>query len=145
MKATSRLTDTRTWILLLRGINVGGRNVLRMDDLVRLLESLGLEEPRTYIQSGNVTFRSSGEVSPTLDEQIAQTIEERHGFRPQVLLLAAERLERAVELNPFPEAEADPKTLHLFFLAATPTDPDLGSLKEARAASERFHLADDVF
>lgn len=133
-----------TWILLLRGINVGGRNRLPMGDLVSILESSGLEDVETYIQSGNVVFRSA-KVSSTLGEEIATAVEERHGFRPRVLLLDADRLREAAESNPFPEAEAEPGTLHLFFLATAPESPDVEALDRLVSPSERFHLAGDVF
>ena len=134
-----------TWILLLRGINVGGKNRLRMKALVEILRALGLEQVQTYIQSGNVVFQSSETIPPTLEADLAATIEQRHGFRPRVLLLRAERLKQAMAANPFPEAEADPKTLHLFFLASAPAAPDLASLAEAASTSERFHLGEQVF
>lgn len=131
-------------IVLLRGVNVGGRNRLPMVDLARLLEGLGLEEVATYIQSGNAVGRSAGEASSTLGEALAAAIEERHGFRPRVLVLGAERLSEAVDENPFPEASDEPGSLHLFFLARPPPSPDLDSLAEIAAASERFHLARDI-
>ena len=134
-----------TWIALFRGINVGGRYLLPMKELVRDLQSLGLEDVRTYIQSGNAVFRASSEVAATLGEEIAATIEERHGFRPQVLLLTAGELADAMAANPFPEAEAEPKTLHLSFLASPPPAPDLESLTAIRSATERFQLTDRVF
>lgn len=133
------------WILLLRGINVGGRNVLPMRELVEILEALGLEDVRTYVQSGNVVFWARREVPPRLGEEVAAAVEERKGFRPHVLLISRDRLERAIRANPFPEAEAEPKSLHLFFLASPPDAPDLDGLNDARPPTERFHLADDVF
>ena len=134
-----------TWIVLLRGINVGGKNILPMNGLVRDLQSLNLENVKTYIQSGNAVFRSSRKVSATLGAKIATKIENRHGFRPRVLILSADQLEDAIESNPFPDAEAEPKTLHLFFLAWAPAAPDIESLTEAKSPSERFHLTDHVF
>lgn len=134
-----------TSILLLRGINVGGNNPLPMKELVEILESLGLENVRTYIQSGNVVFESSGGPRETLGEEIAAAIEERRGFRPHVLVLSADRLREAMEANPYPEAETDPKRLHLFFLASPPPAPDLDALDEARDPTERFDLEGDVF
>ncbi len=133
------------WIALLRGINVGGKNILPMKELVRDLESLGLEDVKTYIQSGNAVFRAASVDAVGLGAEISATIEKRRGFRPQVLLLAAGELQDAVAANPFPEAEAEPKTLHLSFLAAPPPAPDLEALRAARAPSERFHLSDRVF
>ena len=51
--------DTRRFLALLRGLNVGGQNVIGKDDLIRCFEDLGFDSVRTYIQSGNVVFRSS--------------------------------------------------------------------------------------
>jgi uncharacterized protein (DUF1697 family) len=133
-----------TWIALLRGINVGGKNILPMKELVQDLESLDLRDIQTYIQSGNAVFRSSSEVSPTLGAQIATLVENRHGFRPHVLILSADQLKSSIDSNPYPEAEAEPKTLHLLFLGSVATAPDFEALAEARSPSERFHLADSV-
>ncbi len=137
-------TKTSTWIALFRGINVGGRNVLPMKELVRDLRSLKLENIRTYIQSGNVVFQASG-ASRALADEIAALIEKRHGFRPRILILSAEQFNQVVASNPFPEAEAQPKTLHLFFLASPPTAPDVEALRQAESPSEQFHLTDQVF
>ncbi len=116
-----------------------------MNGLVRDLQSLNLEDIKTYIQSGNASFRSSRKVSATLGAQIAMKIEKRHGFRPHVLILSTDQLEKAIESNPFPEAEAEPKTLHLFFLTSAPTAPDLEALTRAKSPSERFCLTDHAF
>ncbi len=134
-----------TWIALFRGINVGGRNVLPMTELLRELQSLNLENVRTYIQSGNVVFRAQRRVSKTLGTKIATKIEKRHGFRPHVLILSADELANAIESNPFPEAEAEPKSLHLFFLSSVATAADSVSISERKSPSERYHLTDRVF
>lgn len=139
------MTTMKTYIALLRGINVGGRNMLAMDDLVAILEGLSLENVRTYIQSGNVAFESEREDFSELPDRIAREINENHGFRPQVLLLSLTELERAIASNPFPEAEAEPKSLHLYFLEYEPRDPDLDTLETKRAESEDYVLAGKVF
>lgn len=131
-------------IALLRGINVGGRNRLPMDELVTVLQGMGLSEIATHLQSGNAVFRSGAADPESLARDIAAAIEASHGFAPQVLLLGAEQLEAALGANPFPEAEDDPSSLHLFFLAASPTDPDLDRLESLRTTSERFELEDRV-
>lgn len=130
----------RTWIALLRGINVGGKNKLPMRDLVATLEGAGCQEVETYIQSGNAVFRSEEADGSLLAEEIRAAIGERFGFEPRVLVLGAEHLERVLRSNPFPEAEPEPKTLHVYFLAATPESPDLASLEEISAGRERFVL-----
>lgn len=134
----------RTLIALLRGVNVGGANRLPMAELRSDLEALGCEHVRTYIQSGNVVFRSDAGDEAALAETIAEKVEERHGFRPTVMVLPAERLRTAMAANPFPAAEAEPRSLHLYFLAGQPADRDLSALEEVATATERFHLGDRV-
>ena len=106
-----------TWIALFRGINVGGNNILPMAELRSDLESLKLKNVRTYIQSGNVVFDSTTGAAPSLTKKIRQRIEKEHGFRPHVLIFSHEKLATAIELNPFPMAVSEPKSLHFFFLA----------------------------
>lgn len=139
-----------TCIALLRGINVGGRNRLKMASLRRGLEALGLRNVRTYIQSGNVVFRYDAdeigaEECDALAERIASMIDEQYGFRPQTLVFPADRLLRAMTGNPFPEAEAEPRRLHLFFLADEPDDADESAIGEAAARTERWEIRGDVF
>ncbi len=133
-----------TYIALFRGINVGGSNILPMKELVALLQSLGCENVRTYIQSGNAVFRHAEHSPPRLSASIRAALRDSHGFAPDVLILTADRLERAVASNPFPDAETEPSKLHLFFLAAVPDNPDIDSLEKMRAESERFVLRGDV-
>ncbi len=135
----------QTYIALIRGINVIGRNSLPMKDLVALLEEIGAGSIRTYIQSGNAVFQSAGKSAPQLAAQLTDRIRNRCGFSPHVLVLAPDALERAIIQNPFPEAEGEPRSLHLGFLAAPPKSPDLKKLDALRKSSERFQLNDQVF
>jgi uncharacterized protein (DUF1697 family) len=135
----------KTWIAFLRGVNVGGNKVVPMKDLTALLERNGCSDIKTYIQSGNVVFRSSMSEASRVEEHIRSVVAGRYGFEPRVLVLSRIELERAVASNPFPDAEADPKTLHLFFLADSPTSPDIKSLSGAKSKSESFALKGKVF
>lgn len=134
----------KTYIALFRGINVAGKNMLPMKELVALLENLGMQGVRTYIQSGNVIFRSEAADTAQLAGKISAAIRKSHGFEPQVLFLDPAALDKVIKENPYPEAEAAPSTLHVIFLAATPPKPDLDALEKIRSESERFHLARDV-
>jgi len=133
----------KTYVALFRGINVGGKNMLAMKDLVATLEDAGCQDVATYIQSGNAVFRSDEADASFLSGRIKAAIEERHGFELRVLVLASEEMERAVRSNPFPEAE--PRTLHVYFLAASPERPDLEGLEGIKGDRERFVLGDGVF
>ncbi|MFZ0544549.1 MAG: DUF1697 domain-containing protein, partial [Candidatus Promineifilaceae bacterium] len=77
--------------------------------------------------------------------QISAEINQHHGFQPDVQLLTVEEMENAMQANPFPEAEPEPKSLHLFFLSAVPENPDLEALEALKKESERFELKDKVF
>lgn len=133
-----------TCIALFRGINVGGNNKLPMKELVAVLEGLGLQSIKTYIQSGNVVFRRKT-TDTQLAARIAAAIKKSHGFEPKVLLLDAAKLEKVIKANPFPEAEAEGNTRHFNFLASVPPEPDLAGIDKIRAASERWQLKGDVF
>jgi len=135
----------KTYIALFRGINVGGSNVLPMRDLVAQLEDLGSQNVKTYIQSGNAVFQNEEEDASLLSNKIMAAIKKSHGFEPHVLLLMPAEIARAVASNPFPEAEAEPKTLHVYFLASMPKNLDLGALDSIKSDRERFALKDRVF
>jgi len=134
-----------TWIALLRGVNVTGRNKLPMADFRKDLEAAGLKQVRTYIQSGNVVFDSDSRSAAALAERIAACIDARNGFTPMVLVLRSEDLEAAVHHNPYPQAAADPKSLHFFFLEAPARNARIDVLEEARSGTEAFRLTDRVF
>ena len=133
------------FIALLRGINVVGNNKLPMKELSALLTGMGLLNVQTYIQSGNVVFRYDLKSKATLAARITAAINAQHGFAPHVLLLEAEELHNAMAGNPYPEAVAVPKSLHLFFLDEVPKHPDLKALEAIRTGGEQFKLAGKAF
>lgn len=136
----------KIFIALLRGINVGGKNLLPMKELVAMLGDLGALEVKTYIQSGNAVFVWKGTDTSKLANQIRAEIKQRRGFDPHILLLEFKDLEKVIQQNPFPaEAEADPKAVHAGFLAAAPERPDLKTLESLKSDSERFRLIGRVF
>lgn len=135
----------QTWIALLRGINVGGKNRLSMADLKQDLAALGCIDVRTYIQSGNAVFESDAKDGASLAESIAGQLEDRHGFRPMVLLLSSKQLKAAIEQNPFADATADPKTLHFNFLADAAASADMEALRGLQSPTEQFELRGQVF
>jgi uncharacterized protein (DUF1697 family) len=130
--------DMNTWIALLRGINVGGANVLPMKALRSLLEKNDCSDVQTYIQSGNVVFRSRAPSAASMERRLAKAVADAHGFEPRVLVLARSELEKAAAGNPFREADEVPTSVHLFFLASSPKKVDAAGLESVRAKSERF-------
>lgn len=134
-----------TYIALFRGINVGGTGTLPMKELAALLQDLGCRDVRTYIQSGNAVFASRESDAARLAAAVGAEIRARRGFEPRVLLLTRAEFEQALAANPFPEAESDPQSLHLGFLAAEPPAPDLDGIERLKSASERWRLIGRVF
>jgi uncharacterized protein (DUF1697 family) len=135
----------KTYVALLRGINVGANHRLPMMVLRELLEQNGCVDVKTYIQSGNVIFRSARSDTSTLANQITAAVSRTHGFEPHVLVLTPSELEHAAAANPYSEANTSPHALHLFFLAEHPKKPDLPSLEALRAKTERFQLKGKIF
>lgn len=134
-----------TWIALFRGINVGGKQMLPMKALAALLGKNGCIDVRTYIQSGNVVFRSRLGDAERVARRISTVVAASHSFEPRVFALTFAELRKAAAGNPFPQADDNPKSLHLFFLAERPTKPDLAALEALKANGEEFVLKGSVF
>lgn len=133
------------WVMLLRGINVGGTGMLKMADLKSLLQTLGARDVQTYIQSGNVVF--SGLIdAAAFEARVGREIELAHGFRPRVLVIEAQGFREIVDGYPFPEALEAPKGGHVWFLADTPAPaPDPARFAALASATERFEIAERAF
>ena len=128
----------KPYILLFRGINVGGRNSLPMEALRTLLESCGYARVKTYIQSGNVVLAAN---QPPGDD-ICVLIEEQFGFKPELIVLDKTQFDGAVAANPY--ESSDGKRIHFYFLAK-PAAPNFEKLASLLAESEKFELKGDVF
>lgn len=137
--------EMATWVALLRGINVGGNNLLPMKAWASQLAQLGCKNVRTYIQSGNAVFESSAKSKATLQKKIVDAITASHGFSPKVLLLSADELRQAIDANPFPKAEWNSKAFHFFFLSAKAAKAKMEGIAKIKAASEEYELIDSVF
>ena len=108
-------------ISLLRGVNVGGHHNIRMEELRELYESLGLRHAQTYVQSGNVVFRTDARDFTRLSKRIADAIEQRFVFRPGVILRTAADLRGVIAANPFASRrDLDPSRLLVQFLLSEP-------------------------
>ena len=116
-------------ICMLRGVNVGGHNMIKMDALRALHESLGLLDAQTYIQSGNVVFRTTGRDLASLAKKIGDAIEKSFGFRPGVILRTPSELREVIARNPFAARTGiDPRKLLVTFLL---DDPGTDARKKA--------------
>ena len=131
------------YVALLRGINVGGKNILPMRELIESLEKLGCQNVRTYIQSGNVVFQIDKAAAKSIGEKLGSRISKSHGFTPTVLIIEAAKFLQAIADCPY-ECESG-NQLHFSFLESKPKSPDLESLTELKTSTERFQLGKGVF
>ena len=131
-------------VALLRGINVGGRRKVPMADLRAVAEALGLEDPRTYVASGNLVFASE-EAPDVMEARLERGIEARFGFHVDVIVRAADEWAGYCEANPFPEESG--RAPNLVLLVVGKQAPDEEALKRLRAratAEEKVELRGDA-
>jgi len=111
-----------TYVALLRGINVGGKNKIAMADLRAFLADLGLADPKTLLQSGNVVFRSEGKSVSALENFLEKETAARLSVAADYVVRSSAEWAKVVAANPFPrEAESDPSHLVVMFLKSAPT------------------------
>lgn len=145
MKAAPSGKPGTTWLALLRGINVVGKNKVPMKALAGALEAAGFQAVRTYIQSGNVVFRSASGDPGALAAKVARLVARKFGCAPAVLVISKAQLAAAIRANPFPDAQQNHKLLHLYFFDSPPQSPDIDSLRRVEAGREAFALEGGVF
>lgn len=123
-------------VALLRGINVGGKNIVPMADLAALFRDAGCSAVRTYIQSGNVVFTHAA--PDDLAATLAARIEDRFGCRAPVVIRSAADLARAARDNPYLAEGVPEDQLHLMCLAGAPDPAAVAKLDPARSPDDRF-------
>ncbi len=128
-----------TYVALLRGINVGGKNKLPMRGLAAIFEAAGCRDVRTYIQSGNVVFRAE-DVSG-LAATVSAAIAAAFGIKVPVILRSAAEMAAAVAANPFFEAGVAEEMLHVYFLADLPLDEAVERLDLKQSPGDTFAVA----
>jgi uncharacterized protein (DUF1697 family) len=129
---------TSAYVALLRGINVGGNNMLPMKDLAAMFTKAGANEVRTYIQSGNVVFRAERELSGRIPVAVAKAIAARTPMRIPILVRTADELRRIVRNNPYVERGVDTDKLHAVFLAGAPAEAAARALDPKRSPTDEF-------
>jgi uncharacterized protein (DUF1697 family) len=121
----------RTHVALLRGINVGGRNKVAMAELAALVSGLGHSEVATYIQSGNVVFRSPGRSAAALSAELETAIADRFAVNVPVIVISAAELADVITANPYPDV-TEHRYLHAFFRADEFSAQQLSALRDAQ-------------
>jgi len=133
----------RCVIALLRGVNVGGKNKIKMEALREICASLNLQNARTYVQSGNLLFQTTEKDLKTISERIATSIEESHGFRPSVICLTSTALRDTAARNPFAGRQGlDPGKLAVCFLAEKPSPESRATLSQFKTETEELRIGE---
>jgi uncharacterized protein (DUF1697 family) len=119
-------------IALLRGINVGGHNLIAMSDLRQLFADLGFPGAKSLLQSGNVVFQSPQAADADVERRLEKETAERLGVAADFIVRSANEWQKIVARNPFPEqAKKDPSHLLVMFLKSAPPAKNLDSLQSA--------------
>jgi uncharacterized protein (DUF1697 family) len=126
---------------MLRGINVSGHKIIKMEHLRASFEALGFYNVKTYVQSGNVVFESGINSTASLSDAIGKRILRDFGFSVPVILRTADEMERIVHDNPFLKtAGIDDSKLHVTFLSAIAPKAANEQLQSLASKPERFHI-----
>lgn len=136
----------KTYIALLRGINVSGQKKIKMADLKVSLEKLNFKDVVTYIQSGNIVFKS--EINSTitdLEKQIHDTILKDFAFEVPTLVKTHQEVRDAFENNPFEkDVTNNPKLFYVVFLKNKPQPENVAHLKTYDYSPEAYILKDKI-
>lgn len=134
------------YIALLRGINVGGKNIIKMAELKRVFEAIGLREVQTYIQSGNILFKSNEAEGP-LRKKIEHEIEAIFGLSITVFLRTAAELEQIILNCPFSEKELSEAELsskfeiqYVALLTHVPTQEKIEHLNVYKSENDEYRI-----
>jgi uncharacterized protein (DUF1697 family) len=135
----------QTHIILLRGINVGGKNLVPMKALTQVLMEAGFSQVKTYIQTGNILLQSKQQAHETngaqLEDEIATLIQTHFGFMPDIMLLSLSEFSTAAANNPYKEKPGN--TVHCYFCKQLPS-PDEARLKALASSTEEYHIQGKV-
>jgi uncharacterized protein (DUF1697 family) len=134
-----------TYISLIRGINVGGHKKIKMDELRKAVETLGFEQVRTLIQSGNLVFKAAKQAPSSLSRKLEALIAKRFGHEVAVITKTPAELADAIQNNPFlKETGIDLSRLHVTFLSGRPEAADVRKLEAIPSRDDRFHWQGDL-
>lgn len=130
-----------TYISILRGINVSGQKLIKMDVLRKSYESLGFENVATYLQSGNILFTCRETGTDALAQILSRQIEIDFGFDVPVIVLPVDKLQQIIDHNPFvKESDKDKTFLHVTFLSSIPGKYDLNAIQARKQEGEEIYI-----
>ena len=134
-----------TYISILRGINVSGQKIIKMDALRKMYENLGFQSVKTYIQSGNVIFKSKDSKIDGVVQTISRQIKKDFGFDVPVIVLTIDKLKKIIKNSPFSkDLRKDASFLHVTFLSSKPKSFEREVIETKRSNKEEISFSDDA-
>jgi uncharacterized protein (DUF1697 family) len=132
----------QSYISFLRGVNMTGHNSIKMTDLRALYIKIGLTDAETFIQSGNVIFSKTGNITPSaLSVNIEQAILEKFNFIVPAMIRTNQELSDLFSLNPYTEETGfDPSKMAVIFLHEEPSDTQLQKVEKVDYPPDRFKI-----
>jgi uncharacterized protein (DUF1697 family) len=131
----------RVIVSMLRGVNLGPHNRVKMEELRELYVSLKLREPQTYVQSGNVIFKTDERDLIKLTKRIEGAIEKKFGFQSDVVLRSTAQLRDVVARNPFAKRRGiEPGKLLVTFLAGDPGEEARAKVRAIKCAPDELWI-----
>ena len=131
----------KSYIVLLRGINVGGHKKVPMAELRDLLVKIGFQQVKTYIQSGNVILQSSENENAHIEKAVHQAILSHFGFDVPVIARISTELKQIFEACPFSEEKKE--NSYFVLLSAIPNAESVDEVMKITYENEEFHIIDD--
>lgn len=132
------------YISLIRGINVGGHKIVKMEQLRVALEKLGFQKVQTYIQSGNIVFQLPKQPASTIAKKTEDAIAKEFGHSAAVITLTADELKAVLEGNPFLKKKGiDVTKLHVLFLSGRPEAAGVKKLAAIPSRNDQFEWRDE--
>ena len=129
------------YIAFLRAINVGGRNIVKMDFLRRVFESLGFSNVETFIASGNVVFEATSKNAQALEREIEESLRQALGYEVATFIRTGAELTAVANYKPFSQADLDgAAALNIAFLAGGLDDKSGQRLMALRTDIDDFHV-----
>ena len=134
-----------TYISILRGINVSGKNLIKMNFLKEMYEDMDFQNVRTYIQSGNVVFKGLEINLQELEKSISEAILKRFALNVPVLVCESSALKSILSLNPFlNDSKEDIAKLYITFLSTSPEKPFIERIDSESYLPDKFYIIEST-
>jgi uncharacterized protein (DUF1697 family) len=132
-----------TYIAILRGINVSGHHIIKMDTIKALFMRLGFRQVKTYVQSGNIVFSGNEENTVALANKISAGIKKEFGYEVPVIVMEKKTLGQIISDNPFSkDPDKDKAYIGVSFLASKPENPDTDAIEAKKQGEEEVAFSD---